>query len=303
MPFAILRTQKLSTNTSVRGSLKHALRTQKTLNADPSKLSENSFTGAQNIEEAMSKYQSLLPEKVRSNGVRCIEYLMTGSPDHMAKMSRETQDSYFSDCLKWLQKKHGVENVVCSGIHRDETTPHLYAYVVPIDERGKLNCRAFLGGRDALSKMQTEFAEEVSQKYGLERGIEGSTAKHQKISDFYKSLDQERVEMPPLPVIDPSPAILKKSLFFPNVVETSEEVKIRINRSISEDRVDIQMIVRSVENQARSFKYRAARAEKELERMPRELRALPKKELEHLASAIALAKKEQKRTSERDRGR
>lgn len=58
------------------------------------------------------------------------------------------------------------------GIHRDETTPHLYAYIVPIDERGRLNCRAFYGGAGALRLMQTDFAERVGRKHGLERGVE-----------------------------------------------------------------------------------------------------------------------------------
>ncbi|WP_252513350.1 plasmid recombination protein [Acinetobacter nosocomialis] len=31
-------------------------------------------------------------------------------------------------------------------MHRDETTPHLVAYVVPIDSKGNLNCREFLAG-------------------------------------------------------------------------------------------------------------------------------------------------------------
>ena len=53
----------------------------------------------------------------------------------------------FNDALKWLRERHGGSNVVYAGIHRDETTPHMYAYVVPLDEAtGRLNCRKWLGG-------------------------------------------------------------------------------------------------------------------------------------------------------------
>ena len=66
----------------------------------------------------------------------------------------------------------------------------MYAYVVPIDERGKLNCRAFLGGAKALSELQTQFAQEVGQQHGLQRGIEGSKARHTRIQAFYEALER-----------------------------------------------------------------------------------------------------------------
>ena len=105
MNYAILRVQKLKTNTAVRGSLKHAFRDQPTPNADPSREDDNSHLGASSVEEAMSKYKGRLPEKVRTNGVRCIEYLMTGSPEQMHSMSRKEQDAYFKDCMEWLKQK------------------------------------------------------------------------------------------------------------------------------------------------------------------------------------------------------
>ena len=49
----------------------------------------------------------------------------------MQGKARSSQDAYFRDALDWLKNKHGAENVVYAGIHRDETTPHMYAYVVP----------------------------------------------------------------------------------------------------------------------------------------------------------------------------
>ena len=43
---------------------------------------------------------------------------------------------------KWLEEKYGKNNVVSTTIHRDETTPHLVAYVVPLDEEsGRLNAK------------------------------------------------------------------------------------------------------------------------------------------------------------------
>ena len=60
---------------------------------------------------------------------------------------------------------------VYTGLHWDEKTPHLYAYVVPLDEAtGRLNARKWFGGPQALRDMQTEFAAKVGQRHGLERG-------------------------------------------------------------------------------------------------------------------------------------
>jgi hypothetical protein len=61
--------------------------------------------------------------------------------------------------------------VVAVSIHRDETTPHLIAYVVPLDEAtGKLNAKKWLGGRAKMSQMQSDFANQV-KSLGLERGL------------------------------------------------------------------------------------------------------------------------------------
>lgn len=203
MGYAILRLQKLKAGVSVRRSLLHAFREQPTPNADPNLLDANTHFGASNVEEAMQRFQERLPAKVRSNAVLAVEFLVTGSPEDMASKSRAEQDQYFHDALGWLERRHGAENIIYAGIHRDETTPHLYAYIVPIDERGKLNCRSFYGGAAALREMQTEFADLVGRKHGLERGIEGSRATHQRVARHYGAL-QRAEKAPEINVPDPS---------------------------------------------------------------------------------------------------
>lgn len=183
--YAIMRTRKLKTDGNVGASLAHAWRDRETPNADQSKTPENYHTGANSRAEAFAKYRTLLPEKVRKNGVRCIEYLVTYSPGALRKP--EDKSAYFNAALDWLRAKHG-KSLFYAGIHIDEKTPHLYAYAVPLDARGKLNCRSFLGGREKLSALQDEFHEAVGKPVGLERGIKGSRARHQTIRDFYGSI-------------------------------------------------------------------------------------------------------------------
>ncbi|WP_193013049.1 plasmid recombination protein, partial [Psychrobacter aquimaris] len=98
---------------------------------------------------------------------------------------------FFKRSSQWLMDKHGAENVAGVSIHRDINTPQLVAYVVPIDQRGKLNCKDFLGGRVKLNQMQTDFANTVTD-LGLTRGKEGSKAKHTSIKAYYHDINHAR---------------------------------------------------------------------------------------------------------------
>lgn len=222
MNFAILRVQKLKAAVAVRRSMKHAFREQDTPNADPQRLMQNTHIGAQTVAEGMEKFNARLPEKIRQNGVLAIEYLITASPEAMQGKKRREQDDYFSDALSWLKERHGADNVVYAGIHRDETTPHMYAYVVPLDDRGKLNCRHFLGGAKVLSDMQTDFAASVGKVHGLERGIEGSRARHTTVSQYYAALGLAERPTKALTAQDLKPKVLEKKLF--SVVEESPQM-------------------------------------------------------------------------------
>ena len=200
MGYAILRMQKLKSAHSVRRSMQHAFREKDTPNADPERTPENTHIGANNTDEAMQKFKDAMPDKVRKNAVLAVEYLITASPETIKDKSRQQQDDYFRDALHWLEKKHGKDNVLYAGIHRDEQTPHMYAYVIPKDDRDKLNCRAFFGEKNALSVMQTDFAEQVGQKHGLERGVEGSRARHTSIQQYYARVSTPTAKIPSVDV-------------------------------------------------------------------------------------------------------
>ena len=59
---------------------------------------------------------------------------------------------------------------------------------IPLDERGTLNARAIVGSRQQLSAMQTDFAERVGKTHGLERGLQGSPARHERVQRAYAHL-------------------------------------------------------------------------------------------------------------------
>ena len=112
MGYAIIRIQKIKHAGGLRRSLKHALREQDTPNADAERTPENTVMGARSSAQVMAKFHAAMPDKVRSNAVLAVEYLVTASPESMNSKDKKAQDAYFSDALDWLKAKHGAENLL-----------------------------------------------------------------------------------------------------------------------------------------------------------------------------------------------
>lgn len=203
MSYVILRTAKLKSMGNIGGSLAHTYRTRDTPNAIPDRehLNSHELAGPEEVKAAIA---ARLPEKRRSDAVLCVEYVITASPEYFTDGPDKDGSAYLDDALKWLKAKHGAENVVATSIHHDEKSPHLVAYVVPLDDQGKLNAKAFLGGKAKLSAMQTDFAHSVGRKHGLERGVEGSRATHTTIREYYGRIGQDQEKTPSVDVPEPS---------------------------------------------------------------------------------------------------
>jgi hypothetical protein len=227
--FAILRTAKLKSFGNVGGSLSHTYRTRETTNADPDRADTNEHSH-NSPAEVMQALRDRLPDKYRKDAVIGLEYFVGASPQWFDGKTREQQDSYFHESIEWLQQRHGKENVVGWSIHRDETSPHLVAYVVPMSDRGTLNAKQWTGGAAALSKMQTDFAKTVGARNDLERGIEGSKAHHQTIKSFYGQINQAGQQIILSPEMTEA-KVLKKNLFSTDY-ESPEMVARRVTGAV-----------------------------------------------------------------------
>lgn len=108
--------------------------------------------------------------KTRSNSVVALDAIYTASGDFFKDKSTEECNQFFRDCLQFHQRRFG--HVVSALIHYDETTPHLHILSVPLTQDGRLSAREIVGNRANLSRMQTEFFEQVGKEYGLERGVQ-----------------------------------------------------------------------------------------------------------------------------------
>ena len=189
MAFAIMRAKKLNGMGAVAASLQHCYRDRDTPNADAERTADNDHRAAQSTDEAMGKLRELLPEKRRKDAVLAVEYVMTASPEWWTKATSEQQADFFDQAHKWLSDKYGADRIVTATIHRDETSPHLSAFVVPLTQDGRLSAKEFIGNRSKMTADQTSFAKAV-EHLGLERGIERSRATHTSIKQHYAAILQ-----------------------------------------------------------------------------------------------------------------
>lgn len=152
-----------------------------------------------------------LTRKIGTNQVRVIRVMLTGSQEDMKRIAQEGRlKAWCADNLKWLRKTFGAENVVSAVLHMDETTPHVHAAVVPIvtGERRKIRkmqpekpdkrryrtksaarprlCADDVMSRIKLKEYQDTYAQAMT-KYGLQRGIDGSKARHVTTQEFYRN--------------------------------------------------------------------------------------------------------------------
>lgn len=188
MPYAIVRTKKLKSVAGILGSGRHTFREMPTPNSNGA--ANVHVGGASSAAGLASAVLAKLPERRRKGAVLCIEYLITASPEAFTRHGGTMPDTggYFDRAIAWLKARHGGSNIVSAAVHLDERTPHLIAYVLPLTKDGRLSARDFLGGVAKLRKMQTDFHHWCGKPFGLSRGIEGSKATHQKVSQYYQAL-------------------------------------------------------------------------------------------------------------------
>ena len=114
--------------------------------------------------------------KIKDDAVLITSFILSSDKEFFDRITAEQQKQFFADCTDFFSKRYGKENVVSAVVHLDESTPHLHLNLMPVTD-GRL-CAKELFDRTALRELQTDFYEVVGKKYELERGKEGSTAKH-----------------------------------------------------------------------------------------------------------------------------
>ena len=123
-----------------------------------------------------------LPTKVRKDAVLMCSFVVGSDREFFGKLSPQEQQQFFVDCARFFAERYGEDNIISAVVHMDETTPHLHLNLIPIAD-GRLSAKT-LFDRKSLQALQTDIHSVVGKKWNLQRGREGSQAKHLSTAEF-----------------------------------------------------------------------------------------------------------------------
>lgn len=212
MGFVVLHMEKAHGSDS--GTTAHIERFIIPKNADPTRthLNRKLITYPDGIKDRSAAIQRRLEEagltrKIGNNQVRAIRINVSGTHEDMERIEKEGRlDEWCADNIRYFADLFGKENIVAAHLHRDEETPHIHVTLVPIvkgerkrrkrEEQAKKRyrkkpadtvrlCADDIMTRLKLKSYQDSYAVAMA-KYGLQRGIEGSTARHKSTTQYYR---------------------------------------------------------------------------------------------------------------------
>ena len=153
-----------------------------------------------------------IKRKITHDQVRVVRMVLSGTHEDMMNIQEKGElDEWCNDSIQWLQATFGKDNVVAAHLHMDEKTPHIHAAVVPIvtGERRKAKkeqtdgkrkyrkktnsvrlCADDLFNRQTLIAYHDNYAR-VMAKYGLQRGVRGSEARHTSTTQYYRDMKKK----------------------------------------------------------------------------------------------------------------
>lgn len=126
----------------------------------------------------------------------------------MARINRGASSANGVDILQYLFDTFGKENIMSAHLHMDEKTPHIQATLVPIvkgerkrrkrEEQVKKRYRkkptdtVRLSADDIMTRQKLKSYQDgyamAMQGYGLQRGINGSEARHISNRQYYREM-------------------------------------------------------------------------------------------------------------------
>ena len=123
-----------------------------------------------------------LKRKIRSDAIRMNSFIVTSDGEFFKGLRPWEQREFFRDCAEFFSDKYGEENMISAVVHMDETTPHMHLNFIPVNQ-GRLSSKS-LFDRQKLAELQTQLHDNIGRKWGLQRGKEGSQAKHLSTAEF-----------------------------------------------------------------------------------------------------------------------
>ena len=157
-----------------------------------------------------------LTRKIGKNQVLALNVLLSSDGDAFRRLADEGRlDDWAESSVRWAKETFGEENVVGAHLHMDEQTPHLHVTVVPIvtterkkkasEAKARKRYRTKSGNaprlsadsimtRENLTHFQDTYAEAM-ERFGLERGIRGSEARHVDQHEYYRQCQIKKKDL------------------------------------------------------------------------------------------------------------
>jgi hypothetical protein len=181
---------------NVGSSSRHNDRQRDTPNADPERTPLNRVLIGDD-RNARYRVREIISEhggKPRRDSVEAVELLLSASHEYFARpdgeIDPERLERWVEQATKFLRDRSNCGICAKAVLHLDERTPHIHAHMVPITEKGRLSATHFLDGPKKMQELHTRHAGYMKE-LGLERGRLGSRATHQRVKQFYASVDRE----------------------------------------------------------------------------------------------------------------
>ena len=113
--------------------------------------------------------------RTRTDSVRLVETLFTGSPEFFKGKTDKQIREYFEYVLDFLKEYIRPETIISAVVHMDEKTPHMHVCFVPLTKDNRLSAKEIIGNKKRLIQWQDDFWKHLVKKYPeLERGESAS---------------------------------------------------------------------------------------------------------------------------------
>ncbi len=196
MPYAVIRVAKIKTQAHALSATGHNYRQEQHPHSIGNADKEAPHPNREYINHEKKDYWSLLEariqeagvKRVRSDSVRGMEVILTGSPEGFVRgqdgrAADYSKSKWAQDNLNFLKEQFGAKNIVSFTLHQDEKTPHIHAVLAPITDKNTLSADQLFNPK-SLRQLQTEYAQAMAP-HGFERGVEHSQAKHDPMQRLY----------------------------------------------------------------------------------------------------------------------
>lgn len=213
MGYAIMRIEKIKSIAEMNSRYEHNFRLRNSRNVS----SELSHLNYDLQGEKRTPYSDLyereieeriisgsITEKIRKDAVLGLEVVMTFSHEDIGRFD---VNEWAEDSRNWLERtfnppdreityihdeneiREKVQNVKSCVLHLDEGTPHLHAFIVPINSEGKLSAFYYSDGPSKMRELQDSYALAM-EKYNFRPGVKDSKLVHEPAREFFKKLER-----------------------------------------------------------------------------------------------------------------